>query len=218
LSGSLLCAGLLIMMAGYLKGGSVAFPLAAALVGAAWRGTRSDRPGTLSSVTGLGVVALFGLLIVGRYFGGLTTGTALVVFGAPLLAWWPESSDASPSSPRKRVWLRLAIVALPLAFVLFRAKLDFDQKMRPLMRERTPLATEFTENSEYERYGRSHADVDAAFTRSPPFSRSTKPGNEDLSRFSVNSVYSVAMFSAGTGRPRYLVRSAAIRASLRRDW
>lgn len=130
-----LSAGLLIMMAGYLKGGATAFPLAGALAGAAWWGRRAESPIGLSGATGWGIVALGGLVMIGRYFGGLTQGTALAVFVAPLLTWFP--SHAPPL--RRRAWLRLIIVVVVLGILLDRGKREFDRKMRPLLRS-APVA------------------------------------------------------------------------------
>jgi hypothetical protein len=124
---------MLIMMAGYLKGGAAAFPLAGALAGAAWWGRRADQSAGVSGVTGLGIVGLAGLVMIGRYFGGLTSGTALAVFGVPLLTWFPASAPPL----RRSVWLRLLVVVAMLGILLYRGKLEFDRKMRPLVQARS---------------------------------------------------------------------------------
>ena len=133
LSLALLCTGILIMMAGYLNGGAAALPLAAALCGGAVATYQSDRPASTCGMTGLGIVALFGLLVIGRYFGGLPTITAVIVFLAPLLAWYPANRMCKVPTIMQRPLVRLCVVAIPLAVIVWQAKKDFDRKMRPLL-------------------------------------------------------------------------------------
>lgn len=126
------CAGITIMLAGYLNGGAASFPLTGALVGTTIAsgliGKRAE-----PAILGIGVVGLFGLLFVGRFFGRLSTGDAMVMLLAPLLCWATEA----PLLRRRRPWLvgslRLLLVAIPLAAVLVGAKRDFDRNMAPLL-------------------------------------------------------------------------------------
>ena len=127
------CTGLTVMMAGYIKGGAAALALAATLA-AATIATRlvSKRP-DLAAVHSIGVVGLFSLLFIGRYFGRLSTGSAVAVLVAPLLCWVVEL----PMLRRRKPWvvgsLRLLLVAIPLLIVLVLAKRDFDLKFAPLL-------------------------------------------------------------------------------------
>jgi hypothetical protein len=72
------------------------------------------------------------LLFIGRFFGQLSTGRALAILLAPLLCWITEL----PRLRRQNPWfvgsLRLVLVMIPLAVVLFLAKRDFDRDMAPL--------------------------------------------------------------------------------------
>jgi hypothetical protein len=130
---SILCSGLTVMMAGYIKGGAAALPVAAVLVAAtvaAWlAGRRTDVP----AIVGLGVAGLFGLLFVGRYFGRLSTGSALVMLLAPLLCWVSELSSLRGRKPWVVGAARIALVAIPLAVVLLFAWRVFERDMRPLL-------------------------------------------------------------------------------------
>lgn len=136
---SILCAGLTVMMAGYIKGGAAAFPLAATLVattlGAKLIAKRSGAPANFAApaILGIGVVGLFGLLFIGRYFGRVSTGCALAMLLAPLLCWVTEM----PLLRNRKPWLvgsiRLVLVAIPLIVVLTLAKRDFDRDMAPLL-------------------------------------------------------------------------------------
>jgi hypothetical protein len=136
---STLCAGLTVMMAGYIKGGAAAWPLGGALLAttiAAWLASQcTGERGNfgLPAMIGVGVVGLFGLLFIGRYFGALSTERALVILLAPLLCWITEC----PPLVRWNAWLkgilRLGLVAIPLVVVLVQAKRDFDRDMAPLL-------------------------------------------------------------------------------------
>jgi hypothetical protein len=125
-------AGLLVMMAGYLKGGAAAFPLASALVGVAAASYRLQ----LVELTGtifIGIVGLFGILFIGRFFGGLTNWTAVVVLLAPLSGWFCEIPILRQPDGWKRFMLRLIVVAIPLAIVFVCAWIEFKREMGPLL-------------------------------------------------------------------------------------
>jgi hypothetical protein len=128
-----LCGGMTIMLAGYVKGGAASFPLAGALVGAAlaWRVKFPDA--SPEGMIGIGVVGLFGLLFIGRFFGEVATGPALTVLLAPLLCWATEIPPLRRLKPGWAGLLRLLLVAIPLTVVLILAKQTFDQEMAPLL-------------------------------------------------------------------------------------
>ena len=94
-------AGVTIMLSGYATGGQLGIPLTGALVGAAVGAIALRGRADLQGVLGLGVVGLFGLLLVGRFFGNLTTAHAIALFVAPLLCWMTEL----PYVCRMRAWL-----------------------------------------------------------------------------------------------------------------
>ena len=145
------CAGLTVMMAGYIKGGAAAFPLAATLVATTIvAGLIARRTGTLAhfgvptncgvpALLGIGVVGLFGVLFIGRFFGQLSTGSALAMLLAPLLCWATEI----PLLRHRKPWLvgslRLVLVTILLAVVLALAKRDFDRHLAPLLGMRFPI-------------------------------------------------------------------------------
>lgn len=136
----ILCAGLTVMMAGYIKGGVAAFPLVATLV-ATTIGARlmmANRSIALANfsapaIVGVGVVGLFGLLFLGRFFCRLSTGCALAMLLAPLLCWVTEMPQLRHRKPWLLGSLRLVLVAIPLLVVLAAAKRDFDRDMAPLL-------------------------------------------------------------------------------------
>lgn len=144
LSLAICSAGCSTMMAGYIKGGTAALPLAAALLGAALAspllmnsgqagGTQSGSSLVLSGTIGVGLIGLFGLLWIGRFFGQLTNADATVMFFAPMLCWIGELPVFSAKTAKQKKIICLFAVAIPLAVVLWIAKSEFDRKMAPLL-------------------------------------------------------------------------------------
>jgi hypothetical protein len=124
---ALACAGGAgtVMLSGYASGGQLGLPLAAALAGALLASlVVAGRP-DVQGVLGLGVVGLFALLVIGRYFGGLATGHAALLFCAPLLVWLVELPLIRRAGPG---WCGLAGVLLalvPVVVALSLARQDF---------------------------------------------------------------------------------------------
>ncbi len=134
LAAALLTTGLLVMMAGYIGGGEATLPWAAAVAGVTLAARLGDRGAHLTSMTELAIVVLFGLVFVGRYFGGLTSSTAAVLLLTPGLCGVPEISPARSWTPRRRAILRWALPALVLWILLGIAKQRFERDMSRLVR------------------------------------------------------------------------------------
>ena len=149
---ALVVAGLSIAMAGWLKGGLVALPLAGALAGALaaeWGGSRAaggilgrdvggHAPSGLPGLTGAGLVALFGLVVVGRCFGRLGSAAALLILLVPLVAVVPAAIGRGlPGSAAGRLLCsasyRIFLAVVPLVIVLWGAKADFDTRLGRLL-------------------------------------------------------------------------------------
>ena len=131
LSMTCVATAMTIMLSGYLSGGELGLPLAAAIVGGAVITAVSSSTPNLAAPIGVGVVGLFGLLVIGRFFGSLTTEHALLLFAAPLLCWLPELPLVRRLAPTLRASLQVALVVLPIAFVLQGAKKQFDEDNQP---------------------------------------------------------------------------------------
>lgn len=135
------CAGLTVMMAGYLKGGIAAFPWVATVVATAVASKLfAKRIGVSahfvsSTIIGIGMVGLFSLLFIGHFFGRLSASIALVLLWTPLLCFITELPLLRRWKPWHLVSLRFVLVAIPLLLVLAVAKHDFDQKMAPLLKQ-----------------------------------------------------------------------------------
>ena len=148
LSLSSLCAGVTVMMAGYIKGGAAAFPLAAtvaATTAGAWLiSKRSSTPVGCGgpAILGIGVAGLFGLLFIGHFFGEVSAVSALTILLAPLLCWATEIRLLRHRKPWVVGSIRLVLVAIPLMLVLAEAKSDFDRDMAPLLVQASALLPE----------------------------------------------------------------------------
>ena len=134
-----LCSGVTVMLAGYVKGGAVAFPIAAALAASILATVvvckRSEQPlgPSMQPIIGLGILGLFGLVFIGRFFGEVTTVRALSLLLAPQMCWVTEWLPGNRQSPRVVGLLRGFLVAIPLLIVLTLAKRDFDRDLAPLL-------------------------------------------------------------------------------------
>jgi hypothetical protein len=130
---SLFTSGMAIMLAGYIKGGAAALPLAAALIGISLVSKVTTKESILRPTAGVAVVALFSLLFIGVFFGRLSMGRAVTILLAPLACGFTQLAGLR----RQKTWIAAAIglllVAIPLAAVLILAKRDFDQKLAPLL-------------------------------------------------------------------------------------
>ena len=118
-------AGMAIMLSGYATGGQLGFPLSAAIGGAVIASLAGTKLSQSAGGIGVGVVMLFGMVVLGRFFGDLTTAHAVLLFLAPLLAWVGEL----PLLRKLRAWqrgvLQLLAVAIPLAVVVLQAQRQF---------------------------------------------------------------------------------------------
>jgi hypothetical protein len=123
-------SALAVMLSGYSTGGQLGLPLAAALAGAAVASLVLSGPPRAEGALGVGTVGLFGLLVIGRFFGQLTTTHAALLFAAPLLAWLPELPYVCRLGPRLRGAARVALVAVPLAVAVAQAQQKFAEESR----------------------------------------------------------------------------------------
>jgi hypothetical protein len=124
-------AGLVVMLSGYASGGQLGVPLAAGLVGVTAASLALGKAADLRGTIGVAVVALFALLVVGRFFGDLTTANAVLLFAAPLLGWLPELLPARRVGPRLRAAARAALATVPVVVALTLAVHKFQADSAP---------------------------------------------------------------------------------------
>ena len=111
-------AAIAVMLSGYITGGQDGLTLAAALAGAAltvftlkWS-SRGRLP------LGVAVVGLYSLLLIGRFFGELSSAHAILLFASPLLAWIPELPIVNRLPRWARTLARAVLVGLAVSAIL----------------------------------------------------------------------------------------------------
>lgn len=140
---AILSGGMTIMMSGYINGGAASLPMIAAILAtvvvvlvltrwvlrsALWDG---------DAAIGIGVVGLFGLLFIGRFFGELSTANTLVILLSPLLCWVGRLPKLRDQQTWMIVVVQVVLVAIPLFVVVVLAKQQFDREMAPLLMQRS---------------------------------------------------------------------------------
>ena len=124
-------SALTIMLSGYATGGQAGLPLSAALLGASAVALVRSGPSGPTAPIGVGVVGLFSLLVIGRFFGDLRTDHAIILFAAPLLAWLPELLRLRRLPPWARGLARVLLVGLVVGAVLGDAARRFAAESGP---------------------------------------------------------------------------------------
>jgi len=125
LSGTSAGAALTVMLSGYASGGQVGLPLAAALLGAAAAMLVLPRAPRATGPIGVAIVGLFSLLVIGRFFGQLTSAHAILLFCAPLLGWLPELPYLRRLPPWARGLAHVVLVAALVSAVVVDAQRKF---------------------------------------------------------------------------------------------
>jgi hypothetical protein len=114
-------ASLTVMLSGYATGSALGVPLAGGLAGLGLAGLMIRDRAPSEAAVGVGVVGLFGLLLIASFFATLTWVNASLLFAAPLLSWLPRA----PFVRRSPAWVRgpisVALATGLLAFVVWRA-------------------------------------------------------------------------------------------------
>ena len=121
-------AGVTIMMSGYLTGGELALPLAGAIGGAAVASLLLRMLKCNSGMVGVGVLALFAVIVLGRFFGNLTMIHGTILLAAPLLGCVPRFLPRKLTSVWLRAALSLGLAVIPVAIVVADAREKFVQE------------------------------------------------------------------------------------------
>src|SRR5262249_22647982 len=108
-------------------GGQIGFPLAAALAGAAAASCGVANRLPQQGLLGVSLVGLFGMVIIGRFFGELTTVNAALLFTAPLLCLISQLPGLRRLGPRLHGVARIGLTAVPAGIALFLAHQQFQQ-------------------------------------------------------------------------------------------
>ena len=120
-------AAVTVMLSGYASGGQVGLPLAAAIVGAMAAILVVTRSSRGTGPLGIPIIGLFSLLVIGRFFGELTSAHAILLFCAPLLGWLPELPYVRRLPSWARGLARVILVGALVSAVLVQAQRKFDR-------------------------------------------------------------------------------------------
>jgi hypothetical protein len=124
---AIVCAGtsVTVMLSGYASGGLIGLSLSAALFGALIASLVLTGTPEINGLVGVGVVGLFALVMVGRFFGQLTTVNAALLFCAPLLCWLAELPFVRRGGTVLHGMVRVILPAIPVAVALILAQQQF---------------------------------------------------------------------------------------------
>jgi hypothetical protein len=118
-------AAVTILLSGYASAGQSGLNLPAALVGVIVASLAVKGTPQMNGVIGVGLVALFALLVEGRFFGHLSTTHALLVMGAPLLAWCAEIPSLRRRNSLAHCFVRVILPMIPVTVALVLAQRQF---------------------------------------------------------------------------------------------
>ena len=120
-------ASVTIMLSGYASGGQVGLPLAAAITGATATMLVLTRSSRGIGPIGVPIIGLFSLLVMGRFFGELTSVQASLLFCAPLLGFLPELPYIHRLPSWARGLARVILVSALVSVVVVLAQQKFDR-------------------------------------------------------------------------------------------
>ena len=98
----------------------------------------------------MAIVGLFSLLVIGRFFGELTSAHAILLFCAPLLGWLPELPYVRRLPPWTHGLNRVILVGI----LVFAIVADAQRKFVANSNAATPSAPEEPSMQDYLDFGR----------------------------------------------------------------
>ncbi len=120
-----LATAVTVMLSGYFRAGLLALGLAGATAGATLASYAAQPRLPTTGSLGMSVIGIFAVVLMGRFFGALSTGLAACLLIAPLLAWTAELPGLCKLPPRGRGAAQLAFVVIPLVVVVMIAHHKF---------------------------------------------------------------------------------------------
>ncbi len=120
-----LATAVTVMLSGYFRAGLLALGLASATAGATLASYAAQPRLPTTGSLGMSVIGIFAVVLMGRFFGALSTGLAACLLIAPLLAWTAELPGLCKLPPRGRGAAQLAFVVIPLVVVVMIAHHKF---------------------------------------------------------------------------------------------
>ncbi len=114
-----------VMLSGYATAGQLGFLLAAVILGSSFGIRIFDPHSNFTGIAGSGLLGVFSLLVMGRFFGALSNVNAILLFVAPILAGVVILISGRIKSRKLRPMLIHAIAAIPIAVAVALAYGDF---------------------------------------------------------------------------------------------
>jgi hypothetical protein len=136
-----LATAVTVMLSGYYGAGLLGLGLAGAIAGATLAASAAPPSSSARGSLGMSVIGIFAVVIMGRFFGTLSTGLAACLLLAPLVAWTIELPWLRKLGSAWRAAGRLACVAIPLLVVLIVAQRKFTAASVGRSRAFEPSAT-----------------------------------------------------------------------------
>ena len=130
-----------VMLSGYFRGGLLGLGLAGAIAGATLASYITQPRSPTSGSLGMSVIGIFTVVLLGRFFGTLSTSMAVCLLIAPLVAWTVELPRLRALAPSWRGAGRLACVAIPLIVVVIVAQRKFAAASTARSRPSEPSAS-----------------------------------------------------------------------------
>lgn len=114
-----------VTLSGYYGAGLLALGLTGAIAGATLASSFARPQAPTGGSLGMSVVGIFAVVLMGRFFGSLSTGLATCLLLAPLAAWTLELPRTRRLAPAWRSGGRIVCVAVPLIVVVIVAQRRF---------------------------------------------------------------------------------------------
>jgi hypothetical protein len=124
-------AGIAVMMSGYASGGPLAMPLTGAVIGSLVASLIVKGGVNFSGLLGFGLIGLFALLVMGRFFGDLTSTNFILLFFAPTLCALPELPFFLRVKPQVRGFIGVILTVMPVAVALALAQQKMVENSAP---------------------------------------------------------------------------------------
>ena len=121
-----LATALTVMLSGYFRGGLHALPMAGAIAGVTLASFAFPHQPAASPTLGVGIVGIFSVVIIGRFYGALPTSLAIGLMLAPLLAWTAEIPRIRKLPVAACAAIRIAAVLAALLLIVTCAQIRFN--------------------------------------------------------------------------------------------
>ena len=121
-----LASGATVMLCGYFRGGQFALPIAGAVAGATLASYALPKQSEENPCLGVGLLSIFTVIFIGRFYGSLPTSPAIGLLFAPLLLWIAEIPALRKLPPAARAAIGIAAVLTTLVFIVAWAQIRFN--------------------------------------------------------------------------------------------